>query len=71
MRNTHQEEVMIFRFRSEIFEDRLLPVPLHVVPVIYLTVSDGVVDAISGSLRIRNSFVADEEIKVLDAALGR
>ena len=69
MRNTHQEEVMIFRFRSEIFEDRLLPVPLHVIPVIYLTMSDGVVDAISGSLCIRNSFVADEEIKILYTTL--
>ena len=69
MRNTHQEEVMIFRFRSEIFEDRLLPVPLHVIPVIYLTMSDRVIDAISRGLRIRNSFVADEEIKILYTTL--
>ena len=69
MRNTHQEEVMIFRFRSEIFEDRLLPVPLHVIPVIYLTVSDGVVDAISRGLCIRDSFVSDEEIKILYTTL--
>ena len=70
MRNTHQEEVMIFRFRSEIFEDRLLPVPLHVIPVLDLTMANGIVDAITRCLGIGKSFVSNEEVEVLNPALG-
>ena len=66
---THQEEVVVLGLCTQVLEDRLLPVPLHVIPVIYLTMSNGVVDAISRSLRIRNSFVADEEIKILYTTL--
>ena len=61
---------MILRFCAEVLEDRLLPVALHVVPVLDLTVSNGVVDAIAWGLRVRECLVADEEIKVLDSPLG-
>lgn len=60
---------MIFRFRSQIFEDRLFPVPFHVIPIVYLTMSNGIVDTVSRGLCVRYGFIADEEIKILDTAL--
>jgi hypothetical protein len=39
------------------------------IPVFNHSVSDWVVDAIG--LGVGNSFIADEEIQVLDSALGR
>jgi len=61
---------VIFWFRSEILEDRLLPVTFHVIPVVYHTVTNRVVDAIAGRLGIREGFIANEEIEVFDAAFG-
>lgn len=61
---------MVLGLRTEVLEDRLLPVPLHVVPVLDLPMADGVVDAIAGGLRVGDRLVADEEVEVLDAALG-
>ena len=60
---------MILRLSPEILEDGLFPVPLHIVPILNLTVPDGVVNTISGSLRIRKCLVADEEIEILDSSL--
>ncbi len=70
-RETHQEEVVVLGLRTKVLEDRLLPIPLHVVPVLDLTVADGVVDAIAGGLGVGEGFIADEEVEVLDASLGR
>jgi hypothetical protein len=38
---------MILGLRAQIFEDRLLPIPLHMIPIINHTMSDGVVDTVS------------------------
>lgn len=62
---------MIFRFGTEVLEDCLLPVSFHVIPVVNHSVSDGIVDAISGCFSICKGLVADEEIKVFDATLRR
>lgn len=67
---THEEEVVIFRLSSQVLEDRLLPVPLHIIPVLNLAVSDRIVDAISRSLRIRKGLIADEEVEIFDSSLG-
>lgn len=40
---THQHEVVILWLASQIFENALLPKPLHVVPVLDETMLDGVV----------------------------
>ena len=61
---------MVFWLCTKIFEDRLLPVPLHIVPVIDLTVADRVVYAIARCLSIGKSLISDKEVKVFDAALG-
>ena len=68
---THEEEIVIFRLGPQVLEDRLLPVPLHVIPVLNLAMTDRIVDAVSRSLRVRKCLVADEEIKILDSALRR
>ena len=62
---------MVLGLRTKVFEDRLLPVPLHMVPVLDLTMADGVVDAIAWGLRVGDGLIADEEVKILDAALRR
>ena len=50
---THQEEVVVLRLRTQILEDGLLPVSLHVVPIIDLAMSDRIVNAIAGRLCVR------------------
>lgn len=62
---------MILWLRSQILEDRLLPIALHVIPVVNHAVSDGVVDAISWGFSVGQRFIANEEIKVLYTPLGR
>jgi hypothetical protein len=62
---------MVFRFCSQIFEDGLLPVALHMIPVIYHSVANRIVDTISRSLGIRQRLIADEEVEILDPALRR
>ena len=66
---TYQEEVMVFRLCAKILEDCLLPVPLHVVPVLDLTMTNGVVYAIPWSLGICEGFISNEEVEVLNSAL--
>lgn len=43
---------MVLRFRSQILEDRLLPVSLHVIPIINLAMTDRVVYTVSWGLRV-------------------
>ena len=62
---------MVLGLCTKVLEDRLLPIPLHVVPILDLTVADGVVHTITGGLGVGEGFVADEEVEVLYAALGR
>ena len=70
-RETYQEEVLVLGLRTQVLEDRLLPIPLHVIPILNLAVADGVVDAIARGLGVGQGFIADEEVEILDAALGR
>ena len=63
------EEVMVLRFRTKVPKDHLLPIPLHVVPVLYLTVTDGLV-AIARCLSVGNSLITDEEVEVLKPTFG-
>jgi hypothetical protein len=62
---------MVFRLCPEVFEDGLLPVPLHMIPVVYHPVANRIVHAIARGLGIRERLVADEKVEVLDTALGR
>jgi len=59
---------MVLWLSPKVFEDALLPVALHVIPIINHTVSDGIVDAVG--LGVGHGFIADMEIEILDAALG-
>jgi hypothetical protein len=46
-----KEEIVVFGLNSEIFEYRIGPEALHVIPVLYLPMSDGVVYAIAWTRR--------------------
>ena len=65
----HQQEIMIFRLSTQILEDALFPISLHMVPIVDEAMSDWVMDAIR--LRIGDCLVTDVKVEVLDAALGR
>ena len=62
----HQQEIVILRFRSEVLEDGLFPVPLHVIPVINHSMSDRIMYPVARRFGICQSFIADEEIEVFD-----
>ena len=62
---------MILWLRPQILENRLFPVPFHVIPVLNLTVADGVVHAISWCLHVRERLITNEEVEVFDPSLRR
>jgi hypothetical protein len=66
---TDQEEIMVLRLGAEVLEDRLLPVTLHVIPVVDHTMADRVVDTVSRRLGVGERLVTDEEIEIFDPAL--
>jgi hypothetical protein len=66
---TDQQEIMVFGFRAQVLEDSLLPVALHMIPVLDHAMSDRIMDTIC--LTVGESFVPDEEVEVVDPPLGR
>ena len=62
---------MVLWLRAQVLEDRLLPVAFHMVPVLNLPMTNGIVHAIAWRLRVRKCLIADEEVEVLNPALGR
>lgn len=58
---------MILRLGPQVLEDALLPVPLHLVPVLNHAMLDGVVDGVR--LVVGQCLVTNEEVEVLDATL--
>jgi len=69
--DTDKKEIMILWLGPQIFEDGLLPVSLHVVPIVDHAVANGVVHAVPWRLSVRERFIADEEIKILNTAFRR
>ena len=69
--HTHEKEVVVLWLRAQILEDRLLPVALHVVPVVNHAVADGVVHPVPRRLRVGEGLIPDEEIKILNTPLRR
>lgn len=67
-RSAHQEEIVILRFRSEILENGLFPISLHVIPVINHSMSDRIMYPITWGFSICQSFITDEEIEVFDSS---
>lgn len=68
---SHQQEVVVFRLCPQILEDRLLPVPLHMVPVLNHSMTNRVMHAVSRRLRVRQCFIADEKVEIFDSTFGR
>lgn len=61
---------MVLGLSTQVLEDRLLPVSLHIIPVVDHTMSNGIVHAIAGCLRVREGLIADEEIEVFNPAFA-
>jgi hypothetical protein len=59
---------MVLGLGAQVFEDALLPVALHMIPVFDHSVANGVVYAIR--FRVGDRFVANKEVQVLNTALG-
>lgn len=66
-----EKKVVVLGLHAQIFEDRVRPESFHMVPVLNLSVSDRVVNAVSWATARSQRFVADKEIQVLCATLGR
>lgn len=64
----HQEEVVIFGLSTQVFEYTLLPVSLHVIPILNHTMSDRIMHTVC--LGIGHRLVANMEIEVLDPSFG-
>lgn len=62
---------MVFRLDAEVLEDRVRPEAFHGIPVLDLTMANGVVDAITRSAGSSESLISDEEIQVLRTTLRR
>lgn len=60
---------MVLGLNAQVLEHRVRPEPFHRIPILNLTVSDGIVDTIPGPIGGRQSFVANEEIQVFRATL--
>ena len=65
---TDQKEVVVLWLRAEILKDSLLPIAFHVVPIVDLSMANGVVNAVSWRLCIGKRLIANEEVEVLDAS---
>jgi hypothetical protein len=59
---------MIFGLSSKIFEDRLLPIAFHMIPVVDHPMTDGSVDTIRFGMRV--GFITNIKIEIFDASLG-
>ena len=48
---THEQDVVILRFSSEVLEDALFPEPFHVIPVVDQSMLDRVVERVGSEER--------------------
>lgn len=62
---------MVFGFDTEVFENRIGPETLHVIPVLDLSVTNRVVHTVSGTVASSQRLIANEEVQVLGTTLRR
>lgn len=62
---TDQQKVVVLRLSTKVFEYGLLPVALHMIPVVNHTMADGIMDTIC--LGISKRFISDVKIEVLNS----
>jgi hypothetical protein len=62
---------VIFRLHSQVLEYGIRPEPFHIVPVLDLSVSDGIVDAVAGTSRRSECFVSNKEVQIFSATFAR
>ena len=68
LNGTHQQEGVVLGLATKILEDTLLPVALHMIPVVDLSVTDRVVEGIG--LGVCDGFVSDVKVQIFSAAFG-
>jgi hypothetical protein len=56
---------MVFRLNSEVFEYGIGPEAFHMIPILNLTMSYGIVDTIAWVIACCKCFVSNEEVQVL------
>lgn len=66
---THQKEIVIFGLCAQIFEYSLLPVALHMIPIVNHPMTNGIVNSISRRFGICKCLVSDKEIEVFYTSL--
>lgn len=66
-RKNYQEEVVVLGLTPQVLEDGLFPVPLHQIPVLDLTLADGVGETVG--LLVGDSLITNEEIEVFHSLL--
>jgi len=64
---TDQKEVVVLGLAPEVLEDGLLPEPLHKIPVLNLTLADGVSQTVG--LLPGDRLITNVEVKVLHSLL--
>lgn len=64
----HQKEIMIFWFSPQILEDGLLPVSLHVIPIVNHSVPNWIVNTVTGRFHVGKSFITNEEVEVFNTS---
>jgi len=61
--------MMIFWFRSQVLENTLFPVSLHLIPILNLSMLDWVIQIVS--LGVCERFITNVEVEVVDASFRR
>lgn len=67
---THEKEVMVLWFRAQVLEDSLLPITLHMIPVINHSMPNRIMYTVSRGFRVCKSFIANEEVKIFYPPFG-
>lgn len=65
---TCHEKVVILGLAAQILEDGLFPEPLHMIPVVNLAMTNGVVQ--SHCLGLCQRFVSNVKVEIFDTTLG-
>jgi hypothetical protein len=58
---------VVFGLSTQIFEDSLLPVTFHVIPVLNHTMSNRIVDTVSRCLRVGEGLISNEEVEIFNS----
>jgi hypothetical protein len=58
---------VVFWLGTQVLEDALFPIPLHVVPILNHAVPNRIMDPVC--LRVRHRFITDVKVEIFDTTL--